>query len=329
MPKYLANLLLLFVAIIWGAAFIAQVTAMDAIGPMQFIGVRYLVAAIALIPFAIYELMKSRHTIKFTTQNWIGIIATGLSFFVATTMQQIALLGASVTNAGFLTALYAVATPLIMFALRDKQHPIIWPCAVASVIGVFMLGGGKLEGLTWGDWVLFISAFFWATQIVITGKVVQKIGHPFFLVMVQFFISSSLGILGYFLIAPIMSALDFSQLAIEKIEPRFNGALLMQAMGEILYVGLVSSAFAFSMQAIAQRYTTSAEAAILMSAESLFAALFAALLLGERLPIIGYWGCALIFTVVIVVQVVPILDARKARRRQRREACKEAVNDSV
>ena len=83
---------------------------------------------------------------------------------------------------------------------------------------------------------------------------------------------------------------------------------------EILYAGLLSTAVAYTLQAIAQQHVPASNAAIILSAESLFAALGGALLMAERLSPVGYAGAALIFFAIVLVEAVPAL--RKPRRTQ-------------
>jgi drug/metabolite transporter (DMT)-like permease len=80
---------------------------------------------------------------------------------------------------------------------------------------------------------------------------------------------------------------------------------------EILYTGVMSTAIAFTLQAIGQQYVPPANAAIILSSESLFAAATGAIVLGERLPPLGYLGAALIFIAIVLVEAIPALRARR------------------
>jgi len=135
MSPSFANLLLLTAGAIWGMGFVAQQTAMDDIGPMLFVALRFLLAGIVVLPFSIRELQKSGHP-GFTLtvrQNFRWFFFVGLAFFFGMSFQQVGLIGTSVTNAGFLTALYVIMVPLIMVSiLRVRQSPIIWPAATRT-----------------------------------------------------------------------------------------------------------------------------------------------------------------------------------------------------
>lgn len=94
------------------------------------------------------------------------------------------------------------------------------------------------------------------------------------------------------------------------IEP-IDIAAIRLALPEILYAGIFSGGIAFTLQVIGQRYTTAPQAAIFLSTEAVFAALFGALILGERLPSAGLAGCGLIFAAILAVEIVPALRARR------------------
>lgn len=219
-------------------------------------------------------------------------------------MQQVGLLATTITNAGFLTALYVIIVPLILFfALGERQPIIIWPATALALVGIFLLSGGEIALLTWGDWLIILGAFFAALQIILTKKVVDATGLPVTMAFTQFFICGIYGAIAYFL-AP------FFGLA----ETTVTYQVFLAALPEILYAGIFSGALAFTIQAVAQRYTSASSAAILLSSESLFAAIFATILLGESLGFVGYIGCALIFVAILAVELVPARMQQKKSR---------------
>ena len=299
MSRTLANLLLLFAGAVWGMGFVAQRTAMDDIGPMAFIALRFLVASIAVLPLVYRELKPADKRV--TLSNLRGFFWVGTAFFLAMAMQQVGILATTITNAGFLTALYVIIVPLILFfALGERQATIIWPATALALVGIFLLSGGEIALLTWGDWLIIVGAFFAALQIILTKKIVDATGLPVTMAFTQFVICGIYGAICYFL-APLFGL----------AETTVTYELFLAALPEILYAGIFSGALAFTIQAVAQRYTSASSAAILLSSESLFAAIFATLLLGERLGLIGYIGCALIFTAILAVELLP------ARRQQK------------
>jgi drug/metabolite transporter (DMT)-like permease len=294
MTRIQANLVLLFAAAIWGGGFVAQSTAMANIGPLWFVGLRFAIAAIAVLPFAIYETRKIGKPAS--RKELLSFAAVGLALFAGATTQQVGLLTTTVTNSSFLTGLYVIFVPVIAVVFfRRFPHWIVWPGATMMLIGIFLLSGGKLDSLTTGDFLSITCAFFWAIQITLAGHFVSQSGRPLALSCTQFAVCAVLSML----IAAPSETISFS--------------IISASMAEILYVGLVSSGLAFVLQVIGQRYTTAPQAAIFLSSEALFGALFAVLLLNETIPAAGYVGCAIIFAAILMVELIPELTRRRAK----------------
>ena len=297
MKRTTANALLLITGAVWGMGFVAQSTAMDAIGPVFFTGVRFLTAGLAVLPFAIWEARRAaaRSEPQLTPVQWRNFALLGLILFGSLVAQQIGLLTTTVTNSGFLTGTYVVLVPVIaVLLLREFPHPVVWPAAAMTLTGIFLLAGGRLDGLTEGDLWTLLCALLWAFHVIALGRFVKGAPRPFALACTQFFVCGVIGCV----LAPI-----FETVALQHV---------IAAAPEILFAGIVSGGLAFTIQAIAQRHTTAPQAAIFMSTEAPFAALFGALLLAERIAAIGWIGCALIFVAIIAVELVPMLRPQRA-----------------
>jgi len=293
MSRPLAVLLLLIATAIWGLAFVAQKAAMAHMGPLTFSGTRFLLGGVALLPFALIELRRKAPA-RFTPRLWLQVAILCVVFGAGSLLQQYGLAQTSVTNSGFLTALYVLFAPLIAFlVLRTRPHPIIYLGAPLALIGIFYLNGGRLESFNAGDMLVVVSAVFWGGHVFMLGLLSRETGLPVVLSAVTF----------------ISVGLVCLALAFGFETPAF--ADIAAGWVQILYVGLMSTALAFTLQAIAQQHVPAANAAIVLSAESLFAALGGALLLGERLPPIGYAGAALILFAIILVEAVPALGQRR------------------
>lgn len=286
MTRLQANLLLLLAGAIWGAGFVAQSTAMQAIGPLWFIGLRFAIATLVAAPLALREHRVSvapLHKGSILQFVWVGLALLG-----GAVTQQLGLLTTSVTNSGFLTGLYVVMVPLLtVIFLRKAPHWIIWPAALMATGGTFLLSGGSLSLLNGGDGLTIVCALFWAVQVMLVGIFVARSSRPMALSAVQFAVCTLGGCL---------LGLVFEPLSLNAVRA---------ALPEILYAGLLSSGVAFILQVVAQRYTTAPQAAIFLSSEALFAALFGALLLGETITPLGYLGCAIIFLAMLMVEIVP------------------------
>ncbi|OYR22057.1 DMT family transporter [Brucella thiophenivorans] len=292
MTRVQANLLLLLAGVIWGMGFVAQSTAMASIGPFFFIGVRSAIAAVSVLPWSIAEGRRSSH--KLQRSNYLFFMLVGACLFTGLILQQIGLITTSVTNAGFLTGLYVVMVPVMGVTIfRNWPHPIIWPSAAACLIGIFLLSGGKLSALKQGDWLVICGALFWAMQVLLISRA-NRAGRPITLSCIQFATAAVAGLV----IAAAVEDINWNAIAL--------------TWKELLFTGIFSSGIAFTLQAIGQRYTTSAQAAIFLSSEAIFAAMFGAIFLGDRLTFIGFIGCGLLFASMMAVELVPMFWKRKS-----------------
>lgn len=296
MPRPLAVLLMVVTTSLWGFAFVFQKTAMDHMGPYTFLSARFLVASLALLPVVLFELRRRRPTHRPGLDRH-AVLLVGLmsiAFFVGSALQQQGLVTATVTNSGFLTSLYVLFVPLFGFlALRLRPHPVIYLGVPMALVGVYYLNGGQFADFTPGDGLVALCAVFWGAHVLLLGLTVTRIGFPVTVSAISFVIAG-LASLGVALVVESPSLAD-----------------MLADWPSIAYAGVLSTAVAFTFQAVAQQHVPAANAAIILSSESLFAALGGALLLGERLPPIGYAGAALIFCAIVLVELVPALRQRR------------------
>lgn len=294
MSRPMANGLLVAIAAIWGLAFVYQKTAMEHVGPLLFVGIRSAIACTVLLPLALFEL-RAREP-RVSPALWrIGVLG-GVMFFLGAALQQAGIVTSTVTNTGFLTGLYVVATPLIvwvLFARPPQRH--VWIAVALAFIGTWLLGGGTVGGLSHGDVLVAISAFFWAGHIVVIEQS-SRHASPIAFTTIQFFVTGLLG----FAFAAVFA------------EP-FSIPGLRATIPELLFVGVLSSALTFTLMAVAMRNAEAPEAAIIVSLETVFAAIFAAFMLSERLSLLSWMGAALLFAATLVVQAVPYIRARRTR----------------
>jgi drug/metabolite transporter (DMT)-like permease len=280
-------MLLLTAALIWGAGFIAQSSVMEHIGPFFFIALRFTVATVAMLPLALREHYAAQTPLE--KSDWKMFAFIGAILFLGMASQQAGLVTTSVTNSGFLTGLYLIIVPILGVALyREWPHWVVWPSAITALFGIFLLSGGQLDRLVIGDWFTILCAFFWALQILFINRYTNKTGRPVTQAVMQFAVSAMLG----FICALLFETLDW-------------GAVILAA-GDILFAGVFAGGIAFTMQSIGQRHTTAAKAAIILSSEALFAALFDALINETRISGLPLIGCALIFAAMLTVELAPM-----------------------
>jgi drug/metabolite transporter (DMT)-like permease len=260
---------------------------MQHVGPLLFIAARCAVAALALLPLALREARAAGGAP--TTGLWPVVMVAGAAFFAGAWLQQEGLVTATVTNTGFLTALYVVITPFAAWAWSGRTPPrIVWPAVLLSAAGTWLLGGGTLAGFSRGDVLVALSAGLWAIHVVISGHA-ARFGRPIGFTAAQFAVAGVLGFIG----AAALETIDADALA--------------RAAADIAYVGLLSSALTFTLLTVALQHTSPAEAAVLVGTETLFAAAAAYLLLGERLSGIAWIGASSILLAALLVQVGPAL----------------------
>ncbi|MBV8380301.1 MAG: DMT family transporter [Paucibacter sp.] len=292
MSRTRANLLLLAIALIWGSAFIAQNKGMASIGPLLFTGVRFIVGALVVAPLAWLELRR-RPARRILPREALAIGGLGMLMFAGAAMQQIGIVHTSVTHAGFLTALYVPLVPLLSWmVLRHLPHWSVWPGALACVVGAWLLSGASAQagfGLSDGDLWVALSALPWAVHVLFVGNVADRMHAPFTVAMGQFLVCGVTALLAAACFEPV------------------SASGLADAAGPLAYGGVLSVGVAFTAQVVAQRHAHPSDAAIILSAETVFAAIFGYVLLGDRLTPEGIFGCGLILASMVAIQLLPLL----------------------
>ena len=299
MTRTQANLLLLFVALVWGSAFVAQAHANAGVAPYTFTGIRFLLGACIIAPLAWRDYRAvSRRESPPARRDVLGVVLLGLLLTLGAVFQQIGINGTTVTNAGFLTALYVPLVPLLSWLiLRARPHWSVWPTSAGCLLGTWMLSGAGHVAISTGDLWVIASSVFWALHVLLVGRVADRFAAPF-LVAAEQFVVCGLASLGWALLTETIT---------------LEGIRL--ATVPILYTGILSVGFAYTGQVVGQRYADAADAAIILSAETLFAAMFGFLLMGDRLNAVGIAGCVLIFACILAVQMMPMIEARRIAAR--------------
>jgi drug/metabolite transporter (DMT)-like permease len=291
MTRLQANAVLLLAALIWGSSFVVQQIGTGELGSITFTGSRFLLGAFVIAPLALRQLRKMAAVQPLRQSDWLWMALTGCVLMTAAGLQQYGILHTTVTNSGFLTGLYVPMVPLLgLLFFRRRVSFFIWPAAAGCLCGTWLLSGGhQLDGFASGDLWVIASAFFWAGHVLLVGHVAQRTGAPLVLALVQFFVCGIVGLLvGGIVEQPSIMA--------------FAGA-----WQGIAWMGIMSVGIAFTLQVVAQRWSPAADAAILLSSESVFAALGGAIFLGERMAVVQFCGAVLIFVCILAVELLPLL----------------------
>ncbi len=292
MSKTVSLFCALLCTFIWGTTFIAQDTGMDNIGPFTFNAVRFFVGFLAIIPLAfIFEVKKFKSEFKLDLKTFVILsFLIGLSLFLGSALQQVALLYTDVANAAFFTIFYVPMVPIIIFIFKKKSlHWSVWPSVVLCLIGGYLLTNFHDATVRLGDTLVILGALFWSTHIIFTGIIVTKYNLPL-----------TLGAIQTLLVAlfSFVIGLIYEEFIIENI---------LNEIDSILYAGILSGGFAFVLQIYAQKNITPAPAAIIFSLEGVFATIAAWFLLNQILGINNLLGCFFILCGVLLSQLLPLI----------------------
>ncbi|MCI0554505.1 MAG: DMT family transporter [Anaerolineae bacterium] len=273
-----ADLLLFMVAIIWGTGFVTQGVAARYGVAYLFNGVSFMLAALILIPFI------PRDT-KVTKEQWKWMLVAGAILFFATAFQQVGLFYTKVANAGFLTSLYVVFTPFLLWVLfREKTHWVDILAVILAGVGAFFLStGGRFE-VQRGDALEVIGSTFWALHVVVLGRFASKFESVSFAA-------------GHFFISGFLNFV--CGLIVEDLSP----LTALPLIGAILFRASISIGIGYTLQVWGQKHTPPTDAALILSLEAVFAALAGWLVLRQTLLPIQIFGCVVIFAAVLVSQV--------------------------
>ncbi len=283
------TLILLGCSVIWGSAFVAQSAAMKlGMLPYAFTAVRMLVGAVCLMPF-IY--LRRKTAIPATRAGRVRLVKSGVligvTVAVASCLQQVGLQYTTAGKGAFLTALYILLVPIVGAAFFHRRTGVwTWLCLIIGAVGLWFLSITEAFTLEKGDALMILCALVFTLQILLVDKFAPD------------FDALTLCCLE-FLTAGLLSFLPMA--AVEG----FDFQNLVPALGCILYCGIFSCGIAYWLQIVGQRHLPPALASLIMSFESVFGALFGALLLHERMTPRELLGCGLIFLALVLSQVVP------------------------
>jgi drug/metabolite transporter (DMT)-like permease len=288
MKRWRADLILLGVAMIWGSAFAVQRVAGRTMDPFTFNGLRFLLGGLLILPFT--SLLKRKHLIdrdKSSKQKnywFIYVTLAGLLLFGAGGLQQAGLETTTAGNAGFITSLYVVVVPLLLALIwKQKVRWSAWVAAGLAVLGSLLLSTGGMLQLASGDALELMGAVLWALHVILVGRAMQRLEVLSFAA-------------GQYLVAGVLN-LGVSLLT------RQSWAGLSEAWWTVIYIGLLSTAIGYTLQVYGQRTAPPADAAILLSMESVFAALTGYIFLGEDLAAVQILGCGLILGAILLAQI--------------------------
>lgn len=288
------NLMLLVTALIWGLSFTAQRKGMEYIGPFTYNSIRFLIGAAVLVP--VFKLMDARRAANpdihpsREEQNRqqhhlrVGGLLCGLALFAGSTLQQLGILYTTAGKSAFITAFYMVLVPVFSVFLGRRIRPVIWLCVVIAVTGMWLLTmrGGLSMGR--GELLTLICSLGYAAQILLIDKY-SPLVDGVRLSAIQFAVTG----LGSIPLMVLFETPHWSQ--------------IVSCTVPILYGGIGVCGVAFTFQVLAQKYAEPTVASLIMCLESVFGAIFGALILHETMRPRELCGCIILFAAIILSQL--------------------------
>lgn len=280
------NVFPLLAAFIWGTAFVAQSVAADLVQPFTFNASRALVGFLFLLVLCIVLRIreKPQYDKKYYIELIIGGICCGIALTLATNLQQKGIETTTSGKAGFITALYIVLVPIFGLLLKKKAPRMIWLSVALAVVGLYFLSINEQLSITTGDFYMLLCAFCFTGHILVIDHFTEKVSGVELSCM-QFLVVAVLSGLGMVLTeSPSLTA-------------------LASCAGPILYVGIMSSGVAYTLQILAQKGSNPTVVSLLLSLEAVFATVSGAIILHEVMSGREIFGCGLMLVAVILAQL--------------------------
>ena len=289
------TLILTVAAVIWGLAFVAQSGAASLVPPFAFNALRSIIGALVLYLFWVFTGRKQERFFpenpETKKQYFICALVCGLCLSVAINFQQFGIAAypkgvANEARAGFITALYVILVPIFSIFLKKRVGLPVLLGVVIAISGIYLLCFSKgVSGIYIGDFLIFLCAVSFALHIMSVDKFVGITGGVKLSIM-------------QFLVAAVVSALLSVIFEFDKIQV----GNILAASPQILYLGIMSSGVAYTLQIVGQKFAEPTVASITMILESVFAALGGWLISGNGLTIRELLGCGLVFVAILVAQ---------------------------
>ncbi len=278
-----SDFVLIFTAVIWGMAFVAQRIGMDHIGPFTFNGLRFVLGSLSLLP-VIFFTRNSKARKNNTGLIKSGTIA-GIVLFFAISFQQVGMVYTTAGKAGFITGLYVVFVPVFAFLFKQgRTNTATWIGAILACIGMYFLSVTKNMTINKGDILVLMSGICFAFHLIVIGKYTNRFNTAW-LSLAQCIVCSILSLL------------------VAVIFETFILADILTVAFPIIYGGVFSVGIAYSLQIYGQKNSPASHAAIILSLEAVVAAIGGWIILNEVLSGRGLFGCTLMLSGMLVSQL--------------------------
>lgn len=290
--KLKGSLSILLATIIWGSTFVAQSVGVEKVGAFTFLAIRTALAVLVLLGALWVRNRKSFLTILTNPRLWKVALPCGIALFAATAFQQVGLIYTTAGKAGFITAMYILLVPIFGLFLKRKPSITVVFSVVIAAVGLYLISGAGLGAVNIGDVLMLGCAVAFAVQIMIVDRVAGELD------------SMALN-MAQSLVAGVISAM-FMLLTEELVLTDILSCWL-----PLSYAGVLSMGIAYTLQIVGQKSLEPTTASLLMSFESVFAALSGWLILQESFTMTEGIGCVLVFAAIILSQI-PVRPRKKA-----------------
>lgn len=286
----LGSLILFIAAFLWGTSFVAQRIASDFLTSVAYNAIRISIGTVAIFIFILitdftkYKLHKPIK--KFNKATLLGGIICGVCVFFATTTQQIGLETTTAGKSGFITALYVAFVPIIGLLIRRRTPALGWIAIPVAILGFALMSISSDMTVTMGDAITLMCALLFSCHILLLDMFDDV--DPLKITFVQFFTASIIGLIWMFASKQVPTSVQVAD-----------------CIGPILYVGILSTCFAYSCQTIGQRMVAPALATLIMSLESVVALVAGAIILHESASVKEAIGVIFVFIAVMIAQQAP------------------------
>lgn len=286
-----ANILMFVAAFIWGVAFIAQKMVIGHLGAFTFNGLRFFIGGLSMLPLMLYYKKKpdiKNDADKVPLKNTIfpGVLI-GLALCAGASLQQIGLYNTTAGKAGFITDLYIILIPIAEIVLGKKIKKSVWPCAAIAVVGLYLISVSDNFTISSGDVLVLIGSLFWTVQMLLVDKYSKRF-NIIKLSFVQYMTTAVISII------------------IAAFTEEITAEGIIASVGPMLYTGIMSVGVAYTLQTVGQRYAKPSTAAIILSTESVIAAVAGTVILHEEMSLRTIIGCVLMITAMVLIQVLPV-----------------------
>lgn len=284
------SLSIILATVIWGSTFVAQSVGVDYMGPFTFLSLRCFLAVVMLLAVLFLRNRKEFVKIIADPRLWKAGIPCGVALFAATALQQIGLIYTTAGKGGFITTMYIIMVPILGLFLKRKPPKMVGFSVAIAAVGLYLISGAGFTSVNIGDVLMLMCAVAFAVQILIMDRVAGEL-NSMALNMSQALVCA---------VVSGVCALIFDSTTWQGI---------LDCWFPLCWAGIMSMGIAYTLQIVGQKAIEPTTASLLMSFESVFAAISGWLLLSETFTLTEGIGCILVFAAIMLTQI-PVKDKK-------------------